>query len=163
MKNLSTLLVLAGVLTTGCADDDDLTKGVVDVAALTQSGAPPVVTISGQQGTLTVPFSTPVPAVPANSFEDELSGAVLLEVHSPRTGNNASLTEGIISENPSAAGEFSWTLNAARDQATLTFFNTTPTEGLTLKPGLAYNVGLSVGVNDYVQRVPSTLFVVQVQ
>lgn len=150
MKTLRALLVLTGVFAAACADDGgDLTKGSVDIVAL-QSNA--VVTLSGATGTMVVPFSTPVPNVPNDDFEEEMTGAVALTVSSPRTGVTVNLMDGVLADVPTAPGEYSWALNTERTQATLTFVNST-TAGLTLKPGLDYLATMSVQTNDYVQRI----------
>jgi len=160
MKTLRALLVLTSVIATACGDDGEpLTKGRVDVVALANSAT---VTLSGATGSITVPFATPVPNVPNDDLEEELSGAVALTVSSPRTQVSFNLMDGVLADLPAAPGEYSWVLNAARDQATLTFFNSTTT-GFTLKQGLAYDALLSVGPNDYVQQVTQTSFSVAVQ
>src|SRR5690606_6888791 len=83
MKTLRALLVLTSVIATACGDDGEpLTKGRVDVVALANSAT---VTLSGATGSITVPFATPVPNVPNDDLEEELSGAVALTVSSPRT------------------------------------------------------------------------------
>lgn len=162
MKTFRTLLVLTAISAVGCADDDDLNKAMVDVQTLSAGNT--VVTLTGATGTLVVPFTEPVPAVPAASFEEEVAAAVSVDVHSPRTENIVTLggDGGEISPTPISPGQFNWSLNPARDEATLTFYNAT-TAGLTLKAGFDYNVRLAVGLNDYVQRVGTTTFRVLVQ
>ena len=115
MTKLRILFLMGAVASIGCGDDGDppLNKGEVDEAALT-SGV--VVTIQGAQGTVTVPFSEPVPDVDDQDFEDEMSGAVSLLVTSNSSGASADLMAGsIASGSPMAPGEYTWELNGARD------------------------------------------------
>ncbi len=158
MKLWQALLVTGALLSTGCPGDDSaatLNKGEVDESALV---AGRTVRISGATGTVIVPFSVPVPQVPDADFEDEMDGAVSLQVRSPRSGATAELIAGtLVSSNPSAPGEYTWELNADRDEATMTFFNETP-GGLTLQPGLSYDVQLSVSTNMYIENVSPISF-----
>ena len=162
MKNLRIVFLMGAVASIGCGDDGGslVTKGEVDEAALT---AGVVVSLAGAQGTVTVPFSEPVPDADDSDFEDEMSGAVSLLVTSNASGASADLMAGTIaSGSPMAPGEYTWDLNGARDSAQMTFFNETP-GGLTLKVGNQYTAQLAVTTNDYVQRVSAISFQVQVQ
>jgi hypothetical protein len=162
MKTLRFLFLTGAVASFGCGDDggDDITKGEVDEAAL-NNGV--MVSIQGAQGTVTVPFSEPVPDVADDDFEMEMSGAVSLLVTSNQSGAMADLASGTIADGaPMRAGEYGWTLNDDRTEATMTFFNETQ-GGLTLKPGNGYTAQLAVTTNDYVQRVSAISFQVSVQ
>jgi hypothetical protein len=163
MTTLRVLFLMGLVASIGCGDDDGtstLQKGEVDESMLT-SGV--VVSLASGQGSVVVPFSTPVPDVPDDDFEDEMSGAVSLLVSSNASGASADLMAGtLVSGPPSGPGEYNWSLNGDRDRATMTFFNQTPA-GLTLKPGNTYTAQLAVTTNDYVDRVSAISFQVTVQ
>lgn len=155
MKLWHALLVTGALLSTGCPGDDGVAtirKGEVDEGALVAGVTVSIDAASGT-GTVLVPFVEPVPQVPDEDFEDEMDGAVMLQVQSPRSGAQAELLAGtLVDGDPSAPGEYSWELNEDRDEAMMTFFNQTP-GGLTLKPGLNYDVQLTVSTNMYVENV----------
>ena len=165
--NYARFCLLAGFLVplAGCPDDGDVVdvrRGVVDESALNQGV---IVSLSGSNGSVTVPFEEPVPDVPDDDFQDEMEGSVSLLVSSTLSGSSADIGAGNPLDpgsSPSAPGDFSWELNADRDQATLTFFNETPS-GLTLKTTNPYSATFSVSPNDYVESVPAISFTVTVQ
>jgi hypothetical protein len=163
MKTLRFLFLASAVASVGCGDDGDgatLRKGQVDEDQLTPGVT---VTISTGLGTVTVPFSEPVPVVPDGDFETEMSDSASLLVTSNQSGASADLMAGsIVDSGPSAPGEYSWELNADRDLATMRFFNETP-GGLTLTPGLSYTAQLAVTTNDYIERVSAISFPIAVQ
>lgn len=156
-------LMLCGALALGaCTDDDGSTsirKGAVNEDTLA-SGMD--VSVNGSLGTIVVPFAVAVPSVPTADLQDELDGAVSLAVVSAQSGATADLTSGtMVDGEPTAAGEFSWALNDARSEVTLTFYNQT-SGGLSLTPGNGYTAQFSVSTNDFVQRVPAVSFDVRV-
>ncbi|MEM6991547.1 MAG: hypothetical protein AAF721_13650 [Myxococcota bacterium] len=166
--NYARLCLLAGFLVplSACPNDDGtvvVRRGVVDEAALVQGV---LVSLSGTVGTVTVPFEEPVPEISDGDFQDEMEGAVALLVTSAVSGSSAAIGAGTplddIGGTPAAAGEFTWELNSARDEATMTFFNETPS-GLTLKTTNAYSAQFSVAPNDYVETVSAISFPVMVQ
>lgn len=162
MKTLRIFCLMGAVAMIGCGDDGDdtLDKGEVDEAAL-NGGV--TVTLAGPQGTVTVPFSEPVPDISDDDFQDEMEGAVSLLVTSNSSGASADLMAGsVVGGSPMAAGEYTWELNDDRDAALMTFFNQTP-GGLTLTVGNGYTAQLAVTTNDYVQRVSAISFQVAVQ
>lgn len=148
----------------GCGEDQvELRRGIVDEAALT-GGV--VVSVSGNVGSVSVPFDVKVPSVTDDDFQDVMDGAVWLVVTSVSSGASVDIGAGTplsaIGGTPSAAGEFTWHLNAGRDEATLKFFNATP-KGLTLSRGTPYEAQFSVMPNDYVEEVKAISFPVTVQ
>ncbi len=166
--NYARLCLTVGLLAplAGCPNDDDnvtIRRGVVDESAL---NAGVLVSLSGNVGTVTVPFEDAVPDVSDSDFQDEMDGSVGLLVSSSASGSSADIGAGTplddIGGTPSAAGEFTWVLNGARDEAILTFFNETPS-GLTLKVTNAYTAQFSVASNDYVESVSAISFPVTVQ
>lgn len=156
------LLCSTVVLGASCTSDDDtatLRKGVVDDSLF--SGTVQV-SVQGATGSVAVPFKTPVPDVPDSDLQDELDGAVSLVVASPRSGASADLASGtMVDGDPSKPGEFSWKLNSARNQATLTFFNES-SGGLTLDNGSSYTAMFSLSTNDYVSRQSPIAFDVEI-
>lgn len=160
-------LLILGPLA-ACSDDPvelvDDRKGEIDRPAL-ESGV--TVTLSGDVGTVTLPFIVDVPEVGAdtdggNPLEDELAGAVSLVITSNNSGATADLAAGIlIEDSPSSAGEWSWTLNGDRDEATMTFFNAS-VSGLTLKPSVTYDAALSIATNEYIVDEDAFSFTVTV-
>jgi hypothetical protein len=165
MKKLCAFLLLGfGATTTlaACGDDGgvvSLRKGAVDEAEVSTGVT---VTLSGRNGTVRVPFVEPVPNVADEDFEEELQGAVSLSVVSAASGSSADLTTGtLVSDSPSGPGEWSWTFNEDRDEATLTFFNESAS-GLTLKPQNSYSATLTIATNAYVERLPGFAFQVTV-
>ena len=166
--NYARFCLLAGLLAplTACPDDGDVVdvrRGVVDESALNQGV---VVSLSGSNGSVIVPFEEPVPDVDDDDFQDEMEGAVSVLVSSTLSGSSADIGAGSalddVGGTPAAPGEFTWELNGARDEATLTFFNETPS-GLTLKTTNPYTAQFSVAPNDYVDSVPAISFGVTVQ
>jgi hypothetical protein len=154
--------VFAAALTLGaCADDGSSDeKGEVDVDALTQTGA--VVTISGNLGTVDVPFSTAVPEVDHADVQSALS-LVVLTVSNTTTGESFNLTEGTLVETePAAANEYTWALNGDRTVGTLTFFNQVAS-GQSLQVDGGYNATFEVLDNDLVEAVAPTSLAVTVQ
>lgn len=155
MKTLRTALLLGlGAATlAACGDDGDgamtLRKGEIDEAALSSGVS---VNISGQTGTVSVPFIEPVPNVPDADLEAELEAAVSLFVQSDASGSSADLAAGSIVGSPAGPGEWSWDLNEDRDEATMTFFNESP-GGLTLKNGVSYTATMTLTANDYIESV----------
>jgi hypothetical protein len=156
MKILRAALLLgfgASSMLTACGDDGgvvSLRKGVVDEGALSTGVT---VTISGQTGSVQVPFMEPVPDVSDDDLEAELDGAVSLGVVSAASGAATDLAAGtLVSGTPTGPGQWSWQLNGDRDQATLTFYNQTP-GGLTLSPGNPYSATLSLTTNAYIERL----------
>jgi hypothetical protein len=156
MKVLRATLLLAfgtTTLLTACGDDSGsvtFKKGIVDEAALS-SGV--TVRVSGQTGSVAVPFVEPVPDVADEDLQDELQGAVSLGVVSNVSGAATDLAAGtLVDGTPAAPGQWSWQLNDDRDEATLTFFNQTPS-GLTLTVGNPYSATLSLSTNDYIERL----------
>lgn len=150
----ATMLLGFGVtLLTACGDDDgavSIRKGVVDEAALSTGVT---VTVSGQTGAVLVPFMEPVPSVNDDDLQEQLEGAVSLNVTSSVSGATINLAAGsLVGGNPAGPGEWSWELNDDRDEATLTFFNETP-GGLTLSPGNPYSATLSLATNAYIERL----------
>jgi hypothetical protein len=158
MKILRATLLLglafgATPLLSACGDDGgvvSLRKGVVDEGALSTGVT---VTVSGQTGSVLVPFMEPVPSVDEDALEEELQGAVSLGVVSAASGAATDLAAGtLVSGSPAGPGQWSWQLNDDRDEATLTFFNQTP-GGLTLTPGNPYSATLSLTTNAYIERL----------
>jgi hypothetical protein len=164
----SLFLLSFGLAVTACGDDAvqsvDSRKGEIDRPAL-ESGV--TVTISGDVGTVTLPFLVSVPEVGGdtgggNQLEDELSTAVSLVVTSNSSGATADLAAGILTEDsPSSVGQWNWTLNDDRDEATMTFFNST-VSGLTLKSSVTYDAALSIASNEYVETEDAFSFTVTV-
>lgn len=149
-----------------CTGDDDLVdvpRGAVDQSELTRGV---LVTLSGNVGSVSVPFEEPVPDVSDADFQDEMDGVVFLTVRSVLSQAAAELgVGGPLSDaggTPAAPGEYTWQLNGARDTATLTFFNETPS-GLTLKSANPYEARLSITDNDYVEALVEIQFDVSVQ
>lgn len=154
--------VFATALALGaCADDGSSDeKGEVDVDALVTSGA--VVTISGNLGSVNVPFSVPVPEVDHNDVQTALS-LVALTVSNNSTGVSFSLTEGTLVEaEPAAANEYTWALNGERTEGTLTFFNQVAS-GQNLQVAGGYTATFEVLENDLVETVSPTALGVTVQ
>lgn len=159
-SNRSVRMLILGALvlsSSGCPDDSPAAvppeKGRIDRTAL-EGGI--TIVIAEDLGTVVVPFENEVPE-PADdtggdtSFQDEMAGAVSLVVTSNQSGTTANLASGTIVEGtPAAPGEWSWVLNDARDEATMTFFNATG-DGLTLKSNVTYQAMLSVAGNGYVE------------
>ena len=159
----ATLLLALGAtpMVSACGDDGGVVatrKGVVDEAALTTGVT---VTLSGQTGSLVVPFAEPVPDIDDDDLVEEVEAAVSLSVRSPASGATADFASGrLVEGTPSAAGEWSFELNDDRDAATLTFFNQSP-GGLTLKTSNTYTATLSLSTNRYIERL-STFTIQQV-
>lgn len=135
-------------------------KGEVDVVAL---GGGLEVTLSGDVGTVVVPFAVAVPEGPsATQLSGALESAASLSLRSDATGVTANLADGeLIDGAPSSPGEFSWTLDTERTALELRFFNETPA-GTTLKVGNAYTANFSIAANDYVENVPSAAVAITV-
>lgn len=158
MKHLMNASVLVSLFLTACGTSST-PKGQVDIAKV-QAGVP--ITLNGKLATFELPFLKPVPDVPDSQVNQVLQSVMVLVVKSPRTGtsvtfaNTTFVPKGTM---PSAANEFSWVLNATRDRATVTFFNETTTQ-LTLKPGVDYDALVDIPLNDLIETVPSTAFVV---
>lgn len=165
MKHLLAF-ALGAVGLLGCTADtgtgSGVDKGVIDVEQM-RSKQPWPVTLEGDTASVKVPFLEPVPES-ADHLSDpktELQKALVLTVKSDETGTTANITTAKpVASNPNATGEFSWELNADRDEATLTFFNEAA-GGLTLKTDRTYTLQLAVTDNKYLGEVPTTKFRVQ--
>lgn len=159
-------LLVVGATLGACADDvsdSPRNKGVIDEAALS-AGA--TVVLRGQTGQVSVPFTVPVPEADGDtggdSMEDALAGSVTLVVSSDDSGASADLASGaIVGGVPAAAGQWAWSLNGARDEAAVVFFNQA-VSGLTLQPTVNYSASLSVTSNDYVENVATFVFPIAV-
>ncbi len=158
--SLSSFVFGAALLVAGCGDDTpaEVQKAEVDTSAL-QAGTD--VVLSGNTGTVDVPLKSPIPASASESdLESDLEGAVALVVSSVETGASADLAAGtLVSSNPAAPGEYTWSMNEERDTITLEFYNQTP-GGLTLKAGRDYDVQFAVTPNSYVMSVAAMSFTV---
>ncbi len=140
----------------GCGSDTvEAPLGKVDTEALM---AGPTVTLSGDLGTVDVPLSEALPAGDDQTIADDLSGTVSLVVTSRETGASADLAAGdLVSANPSAPGEYAWSIDEDRTTVTLEFYNQTP-GGLTLKAGRTYDVQFAVQPNGWIEIVPTMQF-----
>ena len=165
MRNLRAY-ALCGVGLLGCTADTStgsgIDKGVIDVEQMRENQPWPV-TLKGDTASVKVPFLEPVPegADHLDDPEGQLEDAISLIVKSDETGTTANITTGKpVASDPDKPGEFSWKLNEARDEATLTFFNEAA-DGLTLKTDRTYTVQVAVTENDYLGEVGTTKFRVQ--
>ena len=170
-KLLSSFCVLTlGLSAVACGDDAVINpprKGQIDRPAL-EGGV--TVTISGDVGTVVLPFVEAVPEIGddtsgsgEDTLEDEMASAVSLVVTSSNSGATADLASGtVVGGAPIAPGEWNWELNGARDQATMTFYNTSP-GGLTLKSAVSYDASLSIATNEYIEEEEAFAFTVSVE
>jgi len=158
MKTFRVLLVTGVMALSACTDDGGVSprKAIVDTGALS---AGVTVTIDGNLGSVSVPFTTAVPeGVSVAEFEDELDGAISLLITSSVTGMSADIVSGsLVDTTPAIAGEFTWEMAPDRLSVTLTFFNETST-GLSLHAGSTYVAQLSISTNEYVQRLSAMSF-----
>jgi hypothetical protein len=152
----------------GCTAETELPHGldkaVIDVDRI-RDNEPWPVTIDGDTASVMVPFIEPLPKstdnVDIQEIEDAIGDAVDLTVKSDMTGVTATITTGTpVAGSPDNPGEFSWTMNDARDEATLTLYNESD-DGRTLKTDRTYTVQVTVTENAYVGQVPATSFKVQ--
>jgi hypothetical protein len=161
-------VLILGLSAVSCGDDavsQPPRKGEIDRAAL-EAGV--VVTIDGDLGTVTLPFSVAVPAIGGDTgggddqLQSELEGAVSLVVTSSSSGATADLASGsIVEQAPASTGEWNWVLTDDRETANMTFFNSAA-GGLTLKSSVSYDAVLSVATNEYIESDDSIAFGVTV-
>jgi hypothetical protein len=158
-------IALAACNDSGSVDGGDV-KGRIDRGALV-SGV--TVAISGQTGQVAVPMEVAIPEDQVgggsggdDDLENELSGAVSLMVANNATGTIVDLASGtIVPGSPVAPGQWSWELNGARDNATMTFYNQT-TVGQVLFSSNTYTAQLSVSSNGYVESESAFTFPITV-
>ena len=145
---------------TGCPGTDVVSKGAFDETAL-ESGVTSdcVSDVCG----VTIALSAPIDAdVADETLQQFINASTSVLIESDETGTSANLTEGTaVDGTPAGAGEYSWSLNDARDSVTLSFFNLT-SNGLTLKADRIYTGTVSVSTNPYVENIDAVSFPVTV-
>lgn len=139
-------------------EEGDEDKGELNIDLLQEATWP--VQIDGDLASVNVPFSTPLPSA-VEDLEDpgeELASAISMAVRSDESGATVNFTNGtFVGDEPDEPGEFTLTLNAARTQATLTFFNESP-NGLTLRTDRTYTVSIAIDGSDYIEDLVSSTF-----
>ena len=145
----------------GCGGGGPIVKAKVDTADLA-SGVTVTLTNANQIGRVKVKFTVPVPNVADAAFETSMAAATTLLVEG--TGSlTADLADGTLVDTPNEPNEFTWTLNATRDEATLIFVNADSEGGNgTLKTTRTYTATLTIADNTYVEAVPAASFTVTV-
>ena len=162
-KFIAPLLIASSFALTACTGDEIDGKVNILIDDLTANGM--AITLTGDLGEGMLMLDGAVNDTPTNeTLELYISGAVSISIMSDASSATANFGEmGVdyVEGTPAAEGEYTWSLNDARDSATFTFFIQTPA-GLTLKPNVAYTAELSVSNNPYVTDVPATSVAVSV-
>lgn len=156
-------LFTGALVATACADGSSavsIAKGEIDTATVADGIT---LRVADGVGTVSVPMMQPVPDTSDSALTAELGGATSLIVENPGSGVTADLADGTYVEGePSQPGQYTWSLNADRDQVIFTFFNET-TGGLQLDVGTKYKATLSVSSNAYIDEVDALAFMVKVE
>lgn len=162
-------LAIATLVTVACSEDTtDSGVAKVDVkdpaAMLDPDGdGEASAKVDGDVASMDLAFEDPLPELPfrVDGTEDaavlDVVAALEIVVSSPDSGTSVSLTSDgtMVPLPPTGPGEWGVELSDDRLTATFWFYNETR-EGLTLKPGKAYDAVYSLGENCCVAEVPST-------
>lgn len=161
MKILALLVSLVATVSCGVESVELFVKGEIDTPAL-NSGTTVTLANSNTRGTVVVPFVVPVPEVKDATLEKELAVSIGLIVSNDLTGTSVSLTTGtLVDDTPNDVGEFSWVLNDARDEATLTFYNESVVG--SLHASADYTAVMTVADNALIETVPVITFPITVE
>jgi len=153
----STVVLLTSLSLAACAGsdadtdcDDVYGKPSFDIEENTSV----LVTIAGDLAFVDCPLSCTLPDQVADSeVEAELNGKVTLTIDNNATGmtvnlNDAQLVEG----EPQGPNEFSYEVNAERNNVRVLLWNNTPT-GQRLRVGGDYTALLGISPNDYINPI----------
>ena len=159
MKKISAFVLGGAFLMVACNGDDttEIRKGQVDEDMLS---AGVQVTIAGDVGTVDVPMALPVPNVTNSQLEGELQAACAFTLSSDQSGATVDILAGnLVDGDPASPGDYSYSINDARDTITVSFYNQSP-GGLTVKTDRTYTAAMAIEFNDYIEVVENMTFTV---